>query len=63
MCSCTFSPDLVTNELLFTVAGTGLKVLHGLTERVALPVETPAIINTCCVVIGVFRRWTLTAVA
>lgn len=50
-------------EALLTVASTGLKVLHGLTERVALPIMTPATVNTCCVVISVYGRWTLTAVA
>lgn len=49
--------------LPFTVAGTGLKVLHGLTERVALSVVTPAVVNTHHVVHGIFRRWTFTAVA
>lgn len=47
--------------LVFTVASTGLKVLVGFTERVALPVETPAVVNTRCVVISIDRRRTLTA--
>lgn len=51
------------NEVLFTIAGTGLQVLLGFTERDALPIVTPAVIHTRCVVISVYRRWTLTAVA
>lgn len=53
----------MTNEVLFTVAGTGLQVLLGFAERVALPIVTPAVIHTRCVVISIYRRWTLTAVA
>lgn len=53
----------MTNEVLFTIAGTGLQVLLGFAERVALPIVTPAVIYTCCVVTSIFGRWTLTAVA
>lgn len=49
--------------MLFTIAGTGLQVLLGFAERVALPIETPAVIYTCCVVSSIYGRWTLTAVA
>lgn len=58
-----FFLEPVKNEELLTVASTGLKVLHGLTERVALPVQTPAVVNARRVVISVYRRWTLTAVS
>lgn len=53
----------VRSEKLLTVTSTRLKVLHGLTERVALPVQTPAVVNTRHVVSSVFRRWTLAAVS
>lgn len=55
--------NLVTNVLVFTVACTGLKILHGLTKGVALSIATSAVVNTHGVVSSVFRRWTLTAVA
>lgn len=51
------------NEVLFTIAGTGLQVLLGFAERVALPIVTPAVIYTRCVVSSIYGRWTLTAVA
>lgn len=49
--------------MLFTVTGTGLKILHGFAERVAISIETPAAVNAHSVVLSVFRRWTPTAVA
>lgn len=58
-----FFADLVRNKPLLTIAGTGLQVLHGLTERVAVPIETPAVVNAHSVVVGVFGRRTVTAVA
>lgn len=52
----------VVTEVHVTVAGAGLQVLHGLTERVALSVVTAAVVDTNRVVGGVFGGWTLTAV-
>lgn len=51
------------SNLSFTVTGTGLKVVNGLAKRVALPLVAAAVINARCVVVGVDRWWTVTAVA